>query len=81
MATNAHRISVMTFNMWKVSSYLGNRPQRRLPILECLTTFTPDILCAQELHPLFHDIIVEVMPSHACVKDDFADWHNEGNIN
>ncbi len=77
---NAHRISVMTFNMWKVNSHPGNWPQRRLPILECLTTFTPDILCAQELHPLFHDIIVEAMPSHAYVKDDFAGWQNESNI-
>jgi endonuclease/exonuclease/phosphatase family metal-dependent hydrolase len=80
MAMNAHRISVMTFNMWKVNSHPGNWPQRRLPILECLTTFTPDILCAQELHPLFHDIIVEAMPSHAYVKDDFAGWQNESNI-
>lgn len=70
----------MTFNMWKITSGPGNWPQRRLPILECLTTFTPDILCVQELHPLFHDIIVEAMPSHAYVQDDFAGWHNEGNI-
>ncbi len=77
---NVHRISVMTFNMWKVINYPGNWPQRRQPMLECLTTFTPDILCVQELHPLFHDIIVEAMPSHAYVKDDFAGWQNEGNI-
>ena len=66
--------------MWKVTNYPGNWPHRRLPILECLTTFTPDILCVQELHPLFQDIIVEALPSHAYVKDDFAGWQNEGNI-
>jgi mRNA deadenylase 3'-5' endonuclease subunit Ccr4 len=66
--------------MWKVSNYPGNWPHRRLPILECLTTFSPDILCVQELHPLFHDVIAEVLSSHAYVKDDFAGWQNEGNI-
>jgi endonuclease/exonuclease/phosphatase family metal-dependent hydrolase len=66
--------------MWKVTNHPGNWPQRHLPILECLTTFTPDILCVQELHPLFHDIIIEAMPSHTYVKDDFAGWQNEGNI-
>ena len=66
--------------MWKVTNYPGNWPQRRQPLLECLTTFTPDILCVQELHPLFHDVIVEAMPSHAYVKDDFVGWQNEGNI-
>lgn len=77
---NVQRISVMTFNMWKVANYPGNWPQRRLPLVECLTTFTPDILCVQELHPLFHDVIVEAMPSHAYVKDEFTGWQNEGNI-
>ncbi|CAF3667008.1 unnamed protein product [Rotaria sp. Silwood1] len=80
MALSVHRISVMTFNMWKVSNYPGNWPHRRLPLLECLTTFTPDILCVQELHPLFHDLIVEALPSHAYIKDDFAGWQNESNI-
>jgi endonuclease/exonuclease/phosphatase family metal-dependent hydrolase len=80
MTMNVHRISMMTFNMWKVTNYPGNWPQRRLPLLECLSTFTPDILCVQELHPLFHDVIVEAMPSHVYVKDEFAGWQNEGNI-
>ncbi|CAF1151933.1 unnamed protein product [Rotaria sp. Silwood1] len=66
--------------MWRVSNYPGNWPHRRLPLLECLTTFTPDILCVQELHPLFHDLIVEALPSHAYIKDDFAGWQNESNI-
>ncbi|UJR29034.1 hypothetical protein I4U23_010249 [Adineta vaga] len=77
---NAHRISVMTFNMWKVDGYPGNWPDRRLPMLECLTTFTPDILCVQELHSLFHEIILEALPTHLYVKDDFAGWQTEGNI-
>ncbi|CAF4664832.1 unnamed protein product [Rotaria sp. Silwood2] len=66
--------------MWKVSNYPGNWPHRRLPLLECLTTFTPDILCVQELHPLFHDLIGEALPFHAYIKDDFAGWQNESNI-
>ena len=66
--------------MWQNNDYPGNWPQRRLPILECLTTFTPDILCVQELHPLFHDLILEALPSHAYVKDDFAGWKYESNI-
>jgi endonuclease/exonuclease/phosphatase family metal-dependent hydrolase len=77
---SAHRISVMSFNMWKVTSEPGNWPQRRLPMFECLTTFTPDILCVQELHPLFHDVILEALPSHAYIKDNFSGWQNESNI-
>lgn len=77
---NTHRISVMTFNMWKVGSDPGNWPQRRLPILDCLSTFTPDILCVQELHPLFHNVIIEAMPSHSYIQDNFTGWQNEGNI-
>ncbi|CAF0738608.1 unnamed protein product [Adineta steineri] len=77
---NVHRISVMTFNMWKVNNYPGNWPHRRLPILECLTTFTPDILSVQELHPLFHEVIVEALPTHAYVQDDFSGWQTESNI-
>ncbi|CAF1124632.1 unnamed protein product [Rotaria sp. Silwood1] len=77
---NISRISVMTFNMCKTDGYPINWPQRRLPIIECLTTFTPDILCVQELHPLLHDAIVESLPSHAFVQDDFPGWQSEGNI-
>ena len=77
---NVHRISVMTFNMWKVNNYPANWSHRRLPIFECLSTFTPDILCVQELHPLFHDVIIEALSSHAYVKDDFPGWYNESNI-
>jgi endonuclease/exonuclease/phosphatase family metal-dependent hydrolase len=77
---NASRVSVMTFNMCKTDGYLINWPQRRLPIIECMTAFTPDILCIQELHPLLHDTIVEALPNHAFVKDDFPGWQSEGNI-
>lgn len=80
MAMNVHRISVMTFNMWKYMNYPANWPQRRLPMLELLTTYTPDILCVQELHPLLHEVIIEGLPSHAYIKDDFAGWQNESNI-
>ncbi|CAF3561938.1 unnamed protein product [Rotaria sp. Silwood1] len=80
MAMNTNRISVMTFNMWKINNYPANWPHRRPAMLECLTTFTPDILCVQELHPLFHDVIIESLPSHAYVKDNFAGWQNESNI-
>jgi endonuclease/exonuclease/phosphatase family metal-dependent hydrolase len=75
-----HRLSVMTFNMWQVGDYPGNWPQRRLPILECLTTFTPDILCVQELHSLFHEVIVDALSTHAYVQDDFPGWRYESNI-
>ncbi|CAF3028075.1 unnamed protein product [Rotaria socialis] len=74
------RISVMTFNMWKLGNYPANWPQRQQPIFECLTTFTPDILCVQELHPLFHDVIIKALPSHEYVKDDFGGWQYESNI-
>ncbi|CAF4384107.1 unnamed protein product [Rotaria sp. Silwood2] len=77
---NVSRISVMTFNMCKTDGYPINWPQRRLPIIECLTTYTPDILCVQELHPLLHDAIVESLPSHVFVQDDFPGWQSEGNI-
>jgi endonuclease/exonuclease/phosphatase family metal-dependent hydrolase len=77
---SANRVSVMTFNMWKMMNEPSNWPQRRLPMFECLTTFTPDILCAQELHPSFHDVLIEALPSHTYVKDDFAGWQNESNI-
>jgi endonuclease/exonuclease/phosphatase family metal-dependent hydrolase len=74
------RISVMTFNMCKTDGYPINWPHRRLPIIECMTAFTPDILCIQELHPLLHDTIVEALPTHAFVQDDFPGWQSEGNI-
>jgi hypothetical protein len=45
-----------------------------------MTAFTPDILCIQERHPLLHDTIVEALPNHAFVKDDFPGWQSEGNI-
>ena len=74
------RISVMTFNMCKTDGFPINWPQRRLPIIECFTTFTPDILCVQELHPLLHETIVAALPTHAFVQDEFAGWQQEGNI-
>ena len=77
---NISRISVMTFNMCKTDSYPINWPQRRLPIIECMTAFTPDILCVQELHPLMHDTLVEALSNHHFVKDEFAGWQYEGNI-
>lgn len=77
---NVCRISVMTFNMCKTDGYPINWPQRRLPIIECLKTFSPDILCVQELHPLLHDTIVEALPTYEYVHDDFPGWQYEGNI-
>lgn len=74
------RISVMTFNMCKTDGYPINWPQRRLPIIECMKAFTPDILGVQELHPLLHDTLVEALPTHAFVQDDFPGWQSEGNI-
>ena len=73
-------LSVMTFNTWKIDGYPANWPQRRKSILECLKILKPDILCIQELHPLIHDTIVEALPTHAFVKDDFKGWQTEGNI-
>jgi exonuclease III len=70
----------MTFNMCKTEGYPINWPQRRLPIIECFTAFTPDILCIQELHPLLHDTIVEALPTHTFIQDEFPGWQNEGNI-
>lgn len=80
MAMSVQRISVMTFNMREFNNYPPNWPHRRLPMLQCLTTFTPDILCVHELHPLFHDVIVEALPCHAYVQDSFPGWQNESNI-
>ena len=74
------RVSVMTFNMCKTDGYPINWPQRRLPIIECMKTFTPDILCVQELHPLLHDTLVEALPTHNFVQDEFEGWQLEGNI-
>jgi endonuclease/exonuclease/phosphatase family metal-dependent hydrolase len=74
------RISVMTFNMWKIDGHPAKWPHRRMSILECLKILKPDILCIQELHPLLHDTIVEALPTHAFVKDDFEGWQSEGNI-
>ncbi len=70
----------MTFNMWKIDGYPANWPHRRTPILECLKTLRPDILCVQELHPLLHDTVVEALPTHVFVQDDFEGWQSEGNI-
>ena len=70
----------MTFNMCKTDGYPINWPQRRLPIIECFTAVTPDILSVQELHPLLHDTIVEGLPTHNFVQDNFPGWQNEGNI-
>ena len=70
----------MTFNMCKTDGYPINWPQRRLPIIECMTAFTPDILSVQELHPLLHDTLLEALPNHHFVQDDFAGWQLEGNI-
>ncbi|CAF3899207.1 unnamed protein product [Rotaria magnacalcarata] len=60
--------------MWKLGNYPANWPQRQQHILECLTTFIPDILCVQELHSLFHDVIIKVLPSHEYVKDHFGEF-------
>ncbi len=73
-------ISVMTFNMWKTDGYPANWPHRRMSILECLKTLTPDILCVHELHPLLHGTVMEALPTHAFVQDDFKGWQSEGNI-
>ena len=74
------RVSIMTFNMCKTLGMPINWPKRRLPIIECMRTFTPDILCVQELHPLMHEALVEGLPTHQFVDDEFAGWFNEGNI-
>ncbi|CAF1189995.1 unnamed protein product [Rotaria sordida] len=70
----------MTFNMCKTDGYPINWPQRRLQIIECMTAFTPDIRCIQELHPLLHDTLIEALPTHAFIQDDFSGWQYEGNI-
>ena len=77
---NVSRISVMTFNMCKTDGYPINWPKRRLPIIECMKAFTPDILSVQELHPLLHDTLIEALPSYVFVQDDFPGWQSEGNI-
>ncbi|CAF1506313.1 unnamed protein product, partial [Rotaria sordida] len=66
--------------MCKTDGYPINWPQRRLPIIECMTAFTPDILCIQELHPLLHDTLIEALSTHAFIQDDFPGWQYEGNI-
>ena len=76
----AQRISVMTFNLWHGLEAPANWPERRLPMFECLKTYTPDILCVQENHPVFAEVIVEAMPTHRCVQDEFIGWRYEGNI-
>jgi endonuclease/exonuclease/phosphatase family metal-dependent hydrolase len=74
------RISIMTFNLWQTLNSPANWPQRRQPMIECLKTFTPDVLCVQELHPLFDQVIREALPTHSSVRDDFMGWTHEGNI-
>ena len=74
------RVSVMTFNMWRIDGYPAKWPHRRLSILECLKIFAPDVLCVQELHPLLHDTVVEALPKHKFVQDDFESWQFMENI-
>lgn len=74
------RISVMTFNLWQGPTAPANWPERRLPMYECLKTYTPDILCVQEHHPVFQQVILEALPTHAFIQDDFYGWRYEGNI-
>jgi hypothetical protein len=70
----------MTFNLWLSPTYPGNWPNRRTPMIECLKTFSPDILCVQELHPIFHEMILEALPKHDFVRDEFIGWNHESNI-
>ena len=74
------RISVMTLNLWRKDGRPANWPQRRQPIGECLNTFTPDVLCVQELHPWTHELIRESLPTHRFVEDEYVGWECEGNI-
>lgn len=74
------RISVMTFNLWEDADGPANWPERRQPMIEVLSTYTPDILCVQEFHPAFQEVLCQALPNHHFIDDSFPGWHIEGNI-
>src|SRR5215207_9586621 len=70
------RISIVTYNIW-----LTQRWDIRAPALGgFLDTFSPDVLCLQELQKTSRDFIDTALPAHRRVDDAYRGWTTESNI-
>ncbi|CAE8639730.1 unnamed protein product, partial [Polarella glacialis] len=72
--------SLMTYNVWKTDGVPTAWATRRPVLLRALRALDPDVLLVQELHPDIGRCILEALPGHRCIEDDFAGWTHEGNI-
>lgn len=66
----------MTLNVWQEDRW----PDRRDSIQALMRTFRSDLLCLQEAAAVVQQAIVEALPGHGFVRDDFAGWASESNI-
>ena len=70
------RISIVTYNIWLMQRWAVRAPALR----GFLATFSPDILCLQELQPESRDFIDATLPAHQRVDDTYRGWATESNI-
>ena len=70
------RISMVSYNLWNVMRW----PDREPALRTFLTTFKPDILCAQELRNETLLCIEDTLETHEHVKDAFPGWQCQSNI-
>jgi len=76
----ATAFSLMTWNLWKTDGVPTAWHSRRPVVVRALQKPDPDMLLVQELHPQITDAILEALPGHTHIEDEFEGWTQEGNI-
>lgn len=70
------RISIVTYNIWLTQRWAVRAPALR----GFLESFSPDILCLQELQAQSRDFIDQTLPDHKRIDDLYPGWTTESNI-
>ncbi len=70
------RLSVVSCNVWNTTRW----PERKDALTGFLSTFSPDILCLQEVRTELIEAIDAALKGHERVRDDFPGWECEGQI-
>ena len=70
------RISIVTYNIWLTQRWAVRAPALR----GFLESFSPDILCLQELQAQSRDFIDQTLPDHKRIDDLYSGWTTESNI-
>ncbi|KAG5182225.1 hypothetical protein JKP88DRAFT_348937 [Tribonema minus] len=67
------RVTLMSWNVWKMEGVPALFPQRAAAFKALLQTYAPDVLCVQELHPVTSAAIRQALLTHASTADGGAE--------